>query len=60
LRLLDLDPAESVAVEAGKRALEAGDLSPQLGAGEALVDWRPECGEAVPVEQIRHQISLQV
>ncbi|HEV7563630.1 MAG TPA: hypothetical protein VGO24_09015 [Solirubrobacterales bacterium] len=58
LRWLELDPAEGVAVEAGELTLEAGDLRPQLGAGEALVDWRPERGKTVPVEQIRHQTSV--
>lgn len=60
LRTLELDPAEGIAVETGELTLEAGDLGPQLGAGETLVDRRLERGEAVPVEQTRHQISVRV
>ncbi len=36
--VVDLDPAEGLRQEAGQLALEAADLTAQLGPGEALVD----------------------
>jgi hypothetical protein len=53
--VLDLHPAEAGGEEPGQLALEAPDLTAQLGAGEALVDLDVECVEALSFEQIGHR-----
>jgi hypothetical protein len=52
--IVDLDPAEGGGEVLGELALEAADLTPQLGAGEALVDPDMERVEALSCEQIGH------
>jgi len=49
-----LDSAERGGEEPGQLALQASDLAPQLGPGEALVNLDRKRGKAVSYEQIGH------
>jgi hypothetical protein len=58
--MADLDPAEGLGKERGELALEAADLAPQLGPGEALVDLDAKPHRALSCEQIRHRPASSV
>jgi hypothetical protein len=45
--VLELDSAEGLADEATQLALETGNLTPQLGPREPLIDARVKCLEAL-------------
>jgi hypothetical protein len=53
-RGLDRHPRKRLGLKGGELSLEAADLPPQLGSGEALVAPHPRGGKRLPVEQIQH------
>lgn len=58
-RRIDRDARESLRREARELVLEAADLTPQLGAGEALVAPQPKHRERVSIEQLRHGPEIE-
>lgn len=57
--VLDRDPPKALRQQPGELELEPPDLSPQLGAGGALVDADGEPLEALPFEQIPHTPRIE-
>jgi hypothetical protein len=58
-RGLDCDAGESLDGETGELMLEAGNLTPQLGAREALVASHSKRRERLSIEQIRHKDRIE-
>ncbi len=56
---VDGDAREGLRREAPELVLEAADLAPQLGAGEALVAPHPKHRERVSIEQFRHKPEIE-
>lgn len=52
---IDRNPRKGLGCKKCELVLEAADLAPQLGAGEALVAPHPKHRERVSIEQIRHK-----
>ena len=53
--VLDRDAAEPLGEQRGELTLEATDLAPQLGPGEALVDLDAKRHRTLSCEQLRHR-----
>jgi hypothetical protein len=57
---VDGEARECLDGEAGELVLEAGDLTPQLGAREALVASHSKRRQRLSIEQIRHKDESSV
>jgi hypothetical protein len=57
-RGLDRHPRKRLGLKGGELSLEAANLPPQLGPGEALIAPHPRGGKHLPVEQIQHPIRV--
>lgn len=56
---VDGETGKGLRREAHELVLEATDLAPQLGAGEALVAPHPKHRERVSIEQLRHGPEIE-
>jgi hypothetical protein len=52
-------PGEGLGAEAGELMLEAADLTPQLGAREALIASHLKRRKRVSIEQIQHKTRIE-